>query len=268
MGQIISVVNQKGGVGKTTTTMNLGAFLSELGQKVLIVDLDPQGNATSGLGLDSNNTPGTYQALQGEPSEVAALIQTTAHPTLKILAGGADLAGAQVELVGEINRERRLATTLSLVRADYDYILIDNPPSLGLLTINGLTASDSVLVPVQAEYYALEGLGQLMKTVTLVKQHLQPQLEIKGAVITMFDPRNNLSNQVLQELYKHFPGKIFRSVIPRSIRLAEAPSYGQSIMHYDPASKAAKAYERLAREFLDKELDQTKETDQTTERAI
>ena len=253
MAHIVSVVNQKGGVGKTTTSMTLAAYLAENGKYVLLVDLDPQGNATSGLGHESGSLEGTYEALAGL-KEAKDLILDTAHQGLKLLPGNADLAGAQVELVNEFNRERKLEQALLPIRNDYDYIIIDNPPSLGLLTINGLVASDSVLVPVQAEYYALEGLGQLMQTVNLVREHLKPELAIMGAVITMFDPRTNLSNQVLQELYKHFPGKIFRSVIPRSVRLAEAPSFGKTIAHYDSTSKAAKAYERLAREFLEREI--------------
>ncbi len=249
MAHIVSVVNQKGGVGKTTTSMNLAAYLAHFGKYVLLVDLDPQGNATSGFGHDVNTLAGTYEALAGT-QRMKDLFLKTPHDGLTLLPGTPNLAGAAVELVNEFNRERKLQQLLLEVRNDYDYIIIDNPPSLGLLTINGLVASDSVLIPVQAEYYALEGIGQLLNTVNLIKQNIKPELEIMGAVITMFDTRTNLSNQVLQELYKHFPGKIFRSVIPRSIRLAEAPSFGKSILHYDPESKAAKAYERLAREFL------------------
>ncbi|MBP9827649.1 ParA family protein [Patescibacteria group bacterium] len=251
MAHIVSIVNQKGGVGKTTTSMNLAAYLSLFGKRVLLVDLDPQGNASSGLGLDISDLQGTYEVLGG--ADPKPLVMATAHEGLYILPANQDLAGAQVELVNEFNRERKLFTALESLRDDYDYMIIDNPPSLGLLTINGLVASDSVLVPVQAEYYALEGLGQLLHTVKLIQDNIKPELEVFGAVITMFDPRTKLSNQVLQELYKHFPGKIFRSVIPRSIRLAEAPSYGQSIIHYDAYSKAAKAYERLAKEFLERE---------------
>jgi chromosome partitioning protein len=232
--------------------MNLAAYLAHFGKFVLLVDLDPQGNATSGFGHDISALPGTYEALVNGAATKDYVLQTN-QAGLAILPGSANLAGAQVELVSEFNRERKLEQALLSVRNNYDYIIIDNPPSLGLLTINGLVASDSVLVPVQAEYYALEGLGQLMQTVNLVREHLRPELAIMGAVITMFDPRTNLSNQVLQELYKHFPGKIFRSVIPRSVRLAEAPSFGKAILDYDPASKAAKAYERLAREFLERE---------------
>ncbi len=252
MAHIVSVVNQKGGVGKTTTSMNLAAFLADFGKKVLLVDLDPQGNASSGLGLIPQELEGIYEVLVGS-RKAEEVIVPTAHPNLFVIPANADLAGSQVELVNEFNRERKLQQALASVRDNYDYVFVDNPPSLGILTINGLVASDSVLVPVQAEYYALEGLGQLLQTVTLVKDNIKPELEVMGAVITMFDPRTNLANQVLQELYKHFPGKIFRSVIPRSVRLAEAPSYGKSIIHYDPYSKAAKAYERLAKEFLERE---------------
>lgn len=249
MAHIVSVVNQKGGVGKTTTSMNLAAYLAHFGKYVLLVDLDPQGNATSGFGHDPNTVVGTYEALAGTHA-IQDLILPTAHQGLFLLPTNPNLAGAAVELVNEFNREHKLKNAMLPIRNNYDYIIIDNPPSLGLLTINGFVASDSVLVPVQAEYYALEGLGQLMQTFKLIKENLKPELEIMGAVITMFDPRTNLSNQVLQEIYQHFPGKIFRSVIPRSVRLAEAPSFGKTILHYDPESKAAKAYERLAREFL------------------
>ncbi|MFH1712284.1 MAG: ParA family protein [Patescibacteria group bacterium] len=252
MAHIVSVVNQKGGVGKTTTAVNLAAFLAYLGKFVLLVDLDPQGNASSGLGHDISDTLGTYEAMSGTHN-TKDLVIPTGHEGLFLLPAGPNLAGASVELVSELNRERKLHEALLGIRNNYDYIIIDNPPSLGMLTINGLTAADSVLIPVQSEYYALEGLGQLMKTIELVRQSIKPELQIMGAVITMFDPRTKLSNQVLQELYRHFPEKIFRSVIPRSVRLAEAPSFGKSILHYDPNSKASKSYERLAREFLMRE---------------
>ncbi len=252
MAHIVSVVNQKGGVGKTTTSVNLAAYLADMGKYVLLVDLDPQGNATSSLGLNHRELPGTYEVLS-KTHDVKSVIVPTPHHGLFVLPGTENLAGASVELVSEIGRERKLHEALLPIRNDYDYIIIDNPPSLGLLTINGLVASDSVLIPVQAEYFALEGLGQLMNTVQLVRQSIKPELEIMGAVITMFDPRTKLSRQVLEELYRHFPQKIFRSVIPRSIRLAEAPSFGKTILHYDPTSKAAKAYARLAEEFVTRE---------------
>ncbi len=253
MAHIVSVVNQKGGVGKSTTSVNLSSFLAHFGKYVLLVDLDPQGNASSGLGHDIANLQGTYEAMAGMKSTKELIIKST-QEGLHILPANQNLAGASVELVNEISRERKLYNALLAVRNDYDYIIIDNPPSLGLLTINGLVAADSVLIPVQAEYYALEGLGQLMQTIQMIKQSIKPDLAIMGAVITMFDSRTRLSNQVLEELYKYFPERIFRSVIPRSVRLAEAPSFGKSILHYDPNSKACKAYERLAKEFLDREI--------------
>ncbi len=258
MAHIVSIVNQKGGVGKSTTAINLAAYLAEQGKYVLLVDLDPQANASSGLGHEISDTKGTYEAIAGLHKAHDLLVKS-AHEGLHILPGHANLAAASVELVNEFGREKKLHEALLEVRNDYDYILIDNPPTLGLLTINGLVAADSVLIPVQAEYYALEGLGQLMQTINMVKQSIKPELQVMGAVITMFDSRTKLSNQVLEELYKHFPEKIFRSVIPRSVRLAEAPSFGQSIAHYDPKSKAARSYERLAKEFLMREENATKE---------
>lgn len=252
MAQVVSVVNQKGGVGKTTTSMNLAAFLAHFGKRVLLVDLDPQGNATSGFGHAPADVEGTYELLAGL-KKIQEVILDTPHEGLRLVAANPNLAGSQVELVSEFNRERKLKQAIEPILDQFDYIIIDNPPSLGLLTINGLVASDSILVPVQAEYYALEGLGQLLQTVQLVRQHLNEKLDIRGAVITMFNPVATLSRQVLEEMYRHFPGKIYRSVIPRSVRLAEAPSFGKTILHYDPYSKAAKAYERLAREFLEKE---------------
>ena len=250
MAHIISVVNQKGGVGKTTTTLNLAAYLADAGKFVLLVDLDPQANATSGVGIDHRAlAAGVYEGLIGS-HPIRSLIHKTAHEGLSILPATEALAGAAIELVNEQEREHFLRKALLEIRNDYDYILIDNPPSLGMLTLNGLVASDSVLIPVQAEFYALEGLTQLMNTVNLVRANLKPDLDIMGAVITMYDSRTKLSKEVLQELYRYFPDKIFRSVIPRSIRLAEAPSFGKTILGYDPSSKAAKAYERLAREFI------------------
>lgn len=250
MAHIISVVNQKGGVGKTTTTLNLAAYLADAGKFVLLVDLDPQANATSGVGIDHRAlSAGIYEGLIGTHS-IRSLIHPTAHDGLSILPATGALAGASAELVNAEEREHFLRKALLEVRNDYDYILIDNQPSLGMLTINGLVASDSVLIPVQAEFYALEGLTDLMNTVNLVRENLKPNLEIMGAVITMYDSRTKLSKEVLQELYRYFPDKIFRSVIPRSVRLAEAPSFGKTILGYDPSSKAAKAYERLAKEFI------------------
>lgn len=256
MAHIVSVVNQKGGVGKTTTSVNLAAGLAEAGKFVLLVDLDPQANASSGLGIDHREIDaGLYEVLLGE-KRAKDVIVPTGHEGLKILPSTPALAGASVELVNEFSRETKLHNALLEIRNDYDYIIIDNPPSLGVLTVNGLVAADSVLIPVQSEYYALEGLGQLLGTVDLVQRNMKPELDIMGAVITMYDTRTRLSQDVLQELYKHFPNKIFRSVIPRSVRLAEAPSHGKSIYHYDSESKAARAYQRLVNEFLMREVDQ------------
>ncbi len=253
MAQVISVVNQKGGVGKTTTAVNLAAYLAEQGKFVLLVDLDPQANATAGLGVAYQELEkGIYEALLGQHS-IHSILQQTKHNGFKLAPSTPNLAGASVELVNLGRREYCLSDTLLGVRSDFDYILIDNPPSLGLLTVNGLTAAESVLIPVQAEYYALEGLGQLLGTVDLVREQLNPNLKVMGAVITMYDSRTKLSKEVLEELYRYFPNNIFRSVVPRSIRLAEAPSFGKTILHYDPSSKAAKAYERLAQEFLMRE---------------
>ncbi len=250
MSTIIAVVNQKGGVGKTTTAMNLAAYLGHLGKNCLLVDLDPQANATSGLGFNPAELDmGVYEVLAGRVGLHEATKTSDRHP-FTILPATISLAGANVELVGIEEREYQLAKAFKNVRNDFDVILIDCPPSLGLLTINGLVAADSVLIPVQAEYFALEGIGQLMETINLVKQHLKQDLEILGAVITMYDGRYKLSASVLTELYRHFPRKIFRTVIPRNVRLAEAPSHGKTILHYSSDSRGARAYERLAREFL------------------
>ena len=251
MPKIISLVNQKGGVGKTTTSVNLGAYLAHFGKFVLLVDIDPQANATSGLGVDHRQLDkGIYDSLVNNVP-LRDIIRNTNHEGYRIAPATLSLAGANVELVNMPGREFKLAQVLEEAKHAYDYILIDCPPSLGMLTINGLVASDQVLIPVQAEYYALEGLGQLLETVKLVKENLKPELEVLGAALTMFDARNRLSNEVMNELYKFFPNKIFRSVIPRSVRLAEAPSFGKTILHYDPSSKGGRAYERLAREILE-----------------
>ncbi len=253
MGRIISVVNQKGGVGKTTTTINLGAYLADTGKFVLIVDLDPQANATSGIGIDHRELQrGVYEAVIGKTG-MREIIQPTAHETLRIAPATSALAGLNVELVNLPRREYRLYESLLEIRNDYDYVLIDCPPTLGMITLNGIVASDEILIPVQAEYFALEGLGQLLETVNLVRERIRPEVDILGAVLTMYDSRNKLSDDVMQELYKYFPNNIFRSVIPRSVRLAEAPSFGRSILSFDSSSKGAKAYERLAREILDTE---------------
>ncbi|MFA6537515.1 MAG: ParA family protein [Patescibacteria group bacterium] len=251
MAKVIAVVNQKGGVGKTTTAVNLGAYLASLGKYVLLVDLDPQANATSGLGIEYQTlSKGVYEAISGE-FLLREVLHSTSHIGYRVAPATPSLAGANVELVNLENREHRLAEALLEVRSDYDVILIDCPPSLGLLTINGLVASDYILIPVQAEYYALEGLGQLMSTINLIQENLRPELAILGAVITMFDKRTRLSDQVMQELYKFFPDKIFRTVIPRNVRLSEAPSHGKSILEYDQYSKGGRCYEKLAREILE-----------------
>lgn len=253
MARIISIVNQKGGVGKTTTAISVGAYLAEMGKFVLIVDLDPQANATSGIGIDHRSLErGVYEAVLGQVP-MKDIVQPTAHVGLHMAPATTALAGLNVELVQMEKREYILRNALLEIRNDYDFILIDCPPTLGLLTLNGIVAGDEILIPVQAEYYALEGLGQLLETVQLVKQHIRPEVDVLGAVITMYDPRTKLSDDVLHELYKYFPNNIFRSVIPRNVRLAEAPSFGRTIVHFDASSKGAKAYERLAQEIIERE---------------
>lgn len=249
MGKIISVANQKGGVGKTTTTVNLSTILAKKGRKVLLIDTDPQGNATSGLGITKELELSVYDVLVGE-TEINETIQETAIKNLKVCPSNISLAGAEVELVTMMSREQRLKVKLDAIKDQYDYILIDCPPSLGLITLNAFTASDSVLIPVQCEYFALEGLGQLLNTVNLVKKHLNKNLEIEGALLTMYDARTNLSNQVVKEVKKYFENKVYKTVIPRNVRLSEAPSYGVPISIYDPRSKGAKSYEKFAKEFL------------------
>ncbi len=253
MGKIISIVNQKGGVGKTTTAVNLAAYLAYLGKQVLLVDIDPQANATSGIGVDHNKLEqGIYEALMGE-KEIFEIVKRTLQDGFKVAPATVSLAGAGVELVGMEDREFRLARVLEKIKDEYDYIIVDGPPSLGLLTVNSLVAADEILIPVQSEYFALEGLGQLLHTISLVQNNLKPELGIMGAIITMFDRRNRLSDSVMNELYQYFPNRIFRTIIPRSVRLAEAPSFGRSILHYDPKSKGGRAYEKLAREVIDLE---------------
>ena len=243
-------MNQKGGVGKTTTAVNLASYLAHLGKRVLLIDLDPQANATSGMGIDYNNVPfGLYEVLMG-PNSMYDVKQATNIPNLNIVPSSQNLAGANIELAGHPEREFRLHNELADLKYDFDYIIIDSPPSLGLLTINGLVASNEVLIPVQCEYYALEGLGQLLNTVNLIKEHIKPDINILGAVMTMYDERSKLTREVFDELYRYFPHKIFRTVIPRNSKLAEAPSFGKSILHFDPQGIGARAYLRLAREIL------------------
>ena len=249
LGKIIAVANQKGGVGKTTTTVNLSTILAKKGKDVIIIDADPQGNASSGVGLDKNVEVSLYDVLINE-KDIEETLKETIQKKLKICPSNMNLAGAEVELVPLMSREYRLKEQLDKVKDKYDYILIDCPPSLGLITLNAFTAADSVLIPVQCEYYALEGLGQLLNTINLVKKHLNKSLEIEGAILTMYDIRTNLSNQVVKEVKKYFGDKVFKTVVPRNVRLSEAPSYGMPITLYDPRSKGAKSYEKLAKEFL------------------
>lgn len=249
MGKIISIANQKGGVGKTTTTVNLSTILAKKGKNILLIDADPQGNATSGLGVTKEVELSVYDVLIGE-TEIDETLQDTMIKNLKICPSNISLAGAEVQLVPMMSREQRLKTKLDKIKDKYDFILIDCPPSLGLITLNAFTASDSVLIPIQCEYFALEGLGQLLNTVNLVKKHLNKDLDIEGALLTMYDARTNLSNQVVKEVKKYFENKVYKTVIPRNVRLSEAPSYGMPISLYDPKSKGAKSYEKFTKEFL------------------
>lgn len=254
MVRTLAVINQKGGVGKTTTAVNLAAYLAHLGKHVLVVDLDPQGNASSGLGINYRSLQsGLYESLVTD-SPVYDHLAATEIDQLHVLPATPDLAGANIDLVHVDSREYTLEQTLATVSSHYDYIVIDCPPSLGVLTINGLVAAREILIPVQCEYYSLEGLGQLVETIDLVKENLQPDIKILGAVMTMYDERSRLSQAVFRELYRYFPEKIFRTVIPRNSKLAEAPSFGKPILLYDRWSKGSRAYKRLAREILSTEI--------------
>ncbi len=249
---VLAVTNQKGGVGKTTTAVNLSAYLASMGKKLLLLDIDPQGNTTSGIGLDKDKLQGCiYDALINEVF-VENVIYKTKQKNLDIIPATIQLAGAEIELVPTLSREVRLRTVIEPVRERYDFIIIDCPPSLGLLTLNALTAADAVLVPIQCEYYALEGLGQLVNTINLVKKHLNKSLKIGGVLLTMHDVRTNLSEQVAEEVRKYFGELVFQSVIPRSVRLSEAPSHGKAILDYDPKSKGAEIYEDLAEEVINR----------------
>ena len=253
MGKIISFTNKKGGVGKTTTAINMAAYCAEFGKKVLLVDIDSQGNATTGLGFSKSALKKSVYNVLIDDDGAAANILPTQVKLLDILPANVDLTGAEVDLVYKRNRERILKNALEKVRADYDYIFIDCPPSLGLLTINAWVASDSIIIPMQSEYYALEGVSQLMNTISIVKQHLNPQLQIEGVVITMYDGRALISKQITAEIKKFFKNKLFEIIIPRNIRLAEAPSHGVPILLHDPKCVGARAYKALAEEFLSRQ---------------
>lgn len=250
MGKVICIFNQKGGVGKTTTTINLSAYLASMGKKILVVDIDPQGNTTSGLSINKDELEySMYHVIMGLSPNLA--IKNTEIENLDIIPGTVELAGAEIELTAKLSRETKVKEGLDKVKENYDYIFIDCPPSLGLLTINALTASDSVMIPIQCEFYALEGVGQLMKTIQLVKRSLNQDIEVQGVIMSMFDGRTNLSIEVVEEVKKYFKDKVYTTIIPRNVRLAEAPSHGVPIMLYDKLSRGAKAYEELAAEFLE-----------------
>ena len=253
MGKIVSFSNQKGGVGKTTTCVNMAAYLATFGKKVLLVDIDPQGNATTGLGFSKSSLKKSVYSVLIDDEKVSDNLLKTEIENLDLLPSNIDLAGAEVELVYKKTREKVLKNALAEVRANYDYIMIDCPPSLGLLTINALAAADTVIIPIQSEYYALEGLSQLRKSITLVKQHLNPALEVDGVVLTMYDSRSLISKQIAEEIKKFFTKRLFEIVVPRNVRLVEATSYGKPIMMHDPKCTGARAHKALTQEYLSRE---------------
>ena len=253
MGKIVSFSNQKGGVGKTTTCVNMAAYLATFGKKVLLVDIDPQGNATTGLGFSKSSLKKSVYSVLIDDEKVSDNLLKTEIENLDLLPSDIDLAGAEVELVYKKTREKVLKNALAEVRANYDYIMIDCPPSLGLLTINALAAADTVIIPIQSEYYALEGLSQLMNSISLVKQHLNPALEVDGVVLTMYDSRSLISKQIAEEIKKFFTKRLFEIVVPRNVRLVEATSYGKPIMMHDPKCTGARAYKALTQEYLSRE---------------
>ena len=250
MGKVVSIANQKGGVGKTTTSVNLATVLALKGKKVLMIDADPQGNATSGLGSNKEQELSTYDLLIDDEVKAEDIIVKSQVKRLDLIPSNINLAGAEIQLTALISREYRMKNKIDEVKDNYDFIIIDCPPSLGLITLNALTASDSILIPVQCEYFALEGLGELIKTINIVKMSTNKSLTIEGALLTMYDARTNLSNQVVTEVTKYFGTKVYKSVIPRNVKLSEAPSYGVPITLYDPRSKGAKSYEKFAKEFI------------------
>ena len=256
MVNVISVANQKGGVGKTTTTINLAASIADRGYRVLIVDIDPQGNATSGLGIEKSEIDQDIYNVLIDEVPIQDTIHHTSTPKLDMVPATINLSGAETELISMMARETRLKSALDAVSDKYDFVFIDCPPSLGLITVNALTATDSIIIPIQCEYFALVGLGQLMNTVRLIKQHLNPNLDIEGVLMTMKDNRSNLVTQVASEIQKYFGNKVYKTTIPRNIRLAEAPSHGLPIYVYDPKAKGAQAYEDLSKEFLSNQTKQ------------
>ena len=250
MGKIISFINQKGGVGKTTTCVNMASCLAEVGKKVLLIDMDPQGNATSSVGINKEDKHKTIYNIIINEDDIKEAILDTPFKNLQLIPANVDLAGAEVELVDVNNREKAFKKAVSKIKDDYDFICIDCPPSLGLITVNALTASDGVIIPIQCEYFALEGLSVLMYTLKLVKKHLNPEIDVEGVVLTMKDSRSNLGTNVAEDVTKYFKEKVYKTIIPRNIRLAEAPSYGEPINYYDPKSTGGLAYKELTKEFL------------------